>query len=83
MTARAGSCRGARTLNPYRVLVSEIMLQQTQVERVIDKYQEFLPLFPDFRALARSRPQPGCSPSGRAWATTAERWRFGPWPSRS
>ena len=30
------------TQNPYRILVSEIMLQQTQVERVIPKYQAFL-----------------------------------------
>jgi A/G-specific adenine glycosylase len=37
---------------PYRVLVSEIMLQQTQVERVIEKFQEFLEAFPDFNALA-------------------------------
>jgi len=41
-----------KNINPYRVLVSEIMLQQTQVERVIVKYREFLSAFPDFRALA-------------------------------
>jgi len=41
-------------LNPYRVLVSEIMLQQTQVERVIEKFQEFLEAFPDFNALAHA-----------------------------
>ncbi len=41
-------------LNPYRVLVSEIMLQQTQVERVIDKYRDFLAEFPDFSALAKA-----------------------------
>lgn len=39
-------------ITPYRVLVSEIMLQQTQVERVIDKYLPFLSLFPDFPSLA-------------------------------
>jgi A/G-specific adenine glycosylase len=39
-------------MNPYRVLISEIMLQQTQVDRVIDKYREFLEAFPDFPALA-------------------------------
>ncbi len=43
-----------RNVNPYRVLVSEIMLQQTQVERVIGKYKEFLAAFPDFHALARA-----------------------------
>ncbi len=36
----------------FRVLVSEIMLQQTQVDRVIEKYGEFLAAFPDFPALA-------------------------------
>ncbi|MBI2623485.1 MAG: A/G-specific adenine glycosylase [Candidatus Liptonbacteria bacterium] len=41
-----------RTRNPYRVTVSEIMLQQTQVERVRGKYEEFLKKFPDFASLA-------------------------------
>jgi A/G-specific adenine glycosylase len=41
-----------KTHNPYRILVSEIMLQQTQVERVIPKYQNFLKLFPTVEALA-------------------------------
>ncbi len=41
-----------RTRVPYRVLVSEIMLQQTQVERVIPKYREFLKTYPTLRALA-------------------------------
>jgi A/G-specific adenine glycosylase len=40
------------TTDPYRILVSEIMLQQTQVERVIDKYRAFLAVFPDFSTLA-------------------------------
>jgi A/G-specific adenine glycosylase len=40
--------------NPYRVLVSEIMLQQTQVERVVAKYAQFLAAFPDFAALAEA-----------------------------
>ena len=43
------------THNPYYILVSEVMLQQTQVERVNGKYQEFLAAFPDFSALARAR----------------------------
>ena len=42
------------TTNPYHILVSEIMLQQTQVERVIDKYHHFLHLFPDFSSLAEA-----------------------------
>jgi len=43
-----------KKLNPYRVLVSEIMLQQTQVERVVEKYKEFLDAFPDINALAHA-----------------------------
>lgn len=42
------------TLDPYRILVSEFMLQQTQVERVIPKYSSFLKKFPDFAALNRA-----------------------------
>jgi len=42
------------TENPYHILVSEIMLQQTRVERVVDKYHRFLAAFPDFPALARA-----------------------------
>jgi A/G-specific adenine glycosylase len=37
-------------------LVSEIMLQQTQVDRVIPKYQQFLTQFPDLEALAAAQP---------------------------
>ena len=43
-----------KRVTPYRVLVSEIMLQQTQVERVIVKYREFLAAFPDFASLAKA-----------------------------
>jgi A/G-specific adenine glycosylase len=38
--------------DPYRILVSEIMLQQTQVERVLHKYEPFITQFPDVAALA-------------------------------
>lgn len=41
-----------QTRDPYAVLVSEIMLQQTQVATVIPYYQRWLARFPDFRALA-------------------------------
>jgi len=41
-----------RTTDPYRVLVSEIMLQQTQVDRVVPKYHEFLRKYPSIQALA-------------------------------
>jgi len=40
------------TRDPYAILVSEIMLQQTRVERVLAKYGEFLDSFPDFATLA-------------------------------
>jgi len=43
-----------RTKNPYRVLVSEVMLQQTQVARVIPKYKLFLKKFPTIQALSRA-----------------------------
>ncbi len=41
-----------RTSDPYKILVSEIMLQQTQVTRVLPKYDFFLEQFPDVKALA-------------------------------
>src|SRR5437868_14992939 len=41
-----------RTREPYRILVSEIMLQQTQVDRVLPKYQQFLERYPTMEALA-------------------------------
>jgi len=41
-----------QTRDPYRILVSEIMLQQTQVDRVLPKYQEWLDRYPTFAALA-------------------------------
>jgi A/G-specific adenine glycosylase len=44
------------TRDPYRVLVSEIMLQQTQVERVLPKYAEWLEKYPTFEALADAPP---------------------------
>ncbi|GAC1654976.1 MAG: A/G-specific adenine glycosylase [Vulcanimicrobiaceae bacterium] len=40
------------TRDPYRILVSEFMLQQTQVARVTAKFEAFTAVFPDFAALA-------------------------------
>ena len=40
--------------DPYKVTVSEIMLQQTQVSRVVPKYQQFLAHFPTVRSLAQA-----------------------------
>jgi A/G-specific adenine glycosylase len=42
------------TYNPYHILISEIMLQQTQVERVLEKYPVFINIFPDFWALVHA-----------------------------
>ncbi|MEK7077166.1 MAG: A/G-specific adenine glycosylase, partial [Patescibacteria group bacterium] len=42
------------TTDSYRILVSEIMLQQTQVGRVREKYPVFVHTFPDFETLARA-----------------------------
>jgi A/G-specific adenine glycosylase len=41
-----------RTSDPYRILVSEVMLQQTQVARVVPHYQAFLERFPSEAVLA-------------------------------
>jgi len=43
-----------KTTDPYRILVSEIMLQQTQVGRVIPKYNVFVDNFPTVEMLARA-----------------------------
>lgn len=42
-------------ITPYRIVISEIMLQQTGVERVIGKFEPFLDRFPGFAALAGAR----------------------------
>jgi A/G-specific adenine glycosylase len=41
-----------KTHDPYRILVSELMLQQTQVKRVMEKYREFLRRFPSIESVA-------------------------------
>ncbi len=40
--------------DPYKIMVSELMLQQTQVARVIPKYEQFLETFPSLEALAKA-----------------------------
>ena len=45
-----------RTRDPYHVLVSELMLQQTQVARVVDYYARFLARFPTLRHVAEAEP---------------------------
>ncbi|HEX3550272.1 MAG TPA: A/G-specific adenine glycosylase, partial [Candidatus Elarobacter sp.] len=51
------------TRDPYRIVVSEFMLQQTQVERVIPLFDAFVERFPTFEALAVAPP----SDALRAW----------------
>ena len=56
-----------RTSDPYKILVSEVMLQQTQVDRVIPKYHEFLGKYPTLNDLAASQPddvRETCYPPG-------------------
>src|SRR3954454_13114774 len=45
-----------RTRDAYEVLVSELMLQQTQVSRVITRYADFLDRFPTLADVARAKP---------------------------
>jgi A/G-specific adenine glycosylase len=45
-----------RTRDPYHILVSELMLQQTQVSRVVPKYGEFLERFPTLESLSSAPP---------------------------
>jgi A/G-specific adenine glycosylase len=45
------------TRDPYRVLVSELMLQQTQVARVVPRYHEFLERYPTLADVARASPR--------------------------
>ena len=46
-----------RTRDPYQILVSELMLQQTQVSRVVDFYGKFLKQFPTIHELAAAPPK--------------------------
>ena len=45
-----------RTRNPYAILVSEVMLQQTQVERVVPRYLAWLERWPTVESLAEASP---------------------------
>jgi A/G-specific adenine glycosylase len=45
-----------RTRDPYAILVSEVMLQQTQVERVVPRYERWLARWPTVDALASASP---------------------------
>ena len=43
-----------RARDPYKILISEVMLQQTQISRVLPKYEEFLQAFPSIESLAKA-----------------------------
>ena len=45
-----------RTYDPYAIWISEVMLQQTQVSRVMDRWQRWLERFPTVDALAAAAP---------------------------
>ncbi len=53
-----------KTRDPYKILVSEVMLQQTQVDRVVPKYKAFLKAFPNVKKLAEAK----TSDVIKAWA---------------
>jgi A/G-specific adenine glycosylase len=53
-----------RTRDPYRIWLSEVMLQQTRVATVVERYEAFLRRFPDVRALAGASEEEVCE----AWA---------------
>jgi hypothetical protein len=58
---------------PYRVWVSEIMLQQTQVGTVIGYYERFMARFPDVHASSARASRRGAAPCGRGLAITRGR----------
>jgi A/G-specific adenine glycosylase len=53
-----------RTRDPYRIWISEVMLQQTRVATVVERYEVFLRRFPDLGTLAEAREEQVCE----AWA---------------
>src|SRR5438309_11961006 len=80
--ARAGrDLPWRRTRDPYRVLVSEFMLQQTQVSRVEAYYHRFLEQYPTVEALAGSEP----AMVRESWAGLGYYRRAAPlhWPART
>src|SRR4051794_26763384 len=52
------------TTDPYAILVSEVMLQQTQAARVVPYYERWLDAFPDAEALAAAEPAAVLAPWG-------------------
>ena len=53
-SANARDLPWRRTKDPYKIWVSEIMLQQTTVNAVIDRYKKWIKTFPDMKSIARA-----------------------------
>ncbi len=64
------------TSDPYHILVSEVMLQQTQVDRVLPKYHEWLEKYPSLEALAAAPEDDVDARRGGRSATTSGRGAF-------
>src|SRR3954466_16160117 len=62
-TPRPHHLPGSEADAPYHILVSEIMLQQTQVDRVLPKYAEWLDKYPSMAVLAEA-PEQDVPPTG-------------------
>ena len=61
--------------DPYAVLVSEVMLQQTQAARVVPAFEAFMVTLPDGRPISRRRLAPRCCARGGGSGTRAAPWR--------
>src|SRR5882672_2153331 len=70
-----------KTDDPYHILVSEIMLQQTQVDRVLPKYAEWLGSIRRSARWRRRRKRTSCRP-GIRWVTTSGPGACRPSPAR-
>ncbi len=58
------------TCDPYRIVVSEVILQQTQVPRVAVMYPKFIETFPDIQTLAKAE-HAELLAAWQGWAITA------------
>ncbi len=73
MTRAGETCRGGGPATRMRSGFSEIMLQQTRVAVVIERYTAFLERFPTVTALAVAPEQDVLADCGAGWATTGGR----------
>ncbi len=77
------TCRGGMTTDPWAVLVSEVMLQQTSVARVLPRWSRFLERWPTADGMCRGARSTTCCASGRGSATRAAPGRSGCSPRTS